>query len=290
MEKSASFWLAAAAAAREEDKSRTEEEFSNEASSASLRAITKPRLPGNYDIDIIVFAGGKPFPSNKMILSQQSEYFKAAFQEDQFRNENTDKSAPISNINLPTIPCEYFSILLSGMHTAGNFKSFLNTQNIYQVLLYSQLLQIPACVSQSREFLTELYINGQKHKDSIDPECTISSHTEKPSAYQQDKSFIESQIPTFNQKFGATKIIKPIPNRLLNTSNPIIENIPSINTISSTDLSNFWKPWIQQYQESLRQPISTRELLQISPFHLIQQEEKFSKRECLSKTTTSILL
>ena len=149
MEKSASFWLAAVAAARGEDKSPTDEEFYNEASSASLRAISMPRLPGNYEIDIIVFAGGKPFPSNKMMLSQQSEYFNAAFQESQFRTDNTDKPSQISNINLPTIPCEYFSILLSGMHNAGNFKSLLNTDNVYQVLLYSQLLQIPACVSQS---------------------------------------------------------------------------------------------------------------------------------------------
>lgn len=275
MEKSASFWLAAAAAARGEDKRRTDDkEFSNEVSSASLRAISKPRLPGNYEIDIIVFAGGKPFPSNKMMLSQQSEYFKATFLESQFRTENTDKPSQISNINLPTIPCEYFSILLSGMNNAGNFKSLLNTDNVYQVLLYSQLLQIPACVSQSREFLTELYINGRKRKDAVDPECSIACHTEKPSTYQQDRSFNESHIPPFDQKFGATKIIKPIPNRFLNTSNPIIKNIPLINSISSTDLSNFWKPWIQQYQDSLRQPISTLEPPQISPFHLIQQEEK----------------
>ena len=268
MDKSASFWLAAAAAARE-DKINTNADYSNDTATASQTAFPRSRLPGNNEIDIIIFAGGRPFPSNKAILSQHSEYFKATLQESLYKSCSSEKNAQISNINLPTIPHEYFAILLSGIHSPGNFKELLNAENIYQVLLYSQLLQIPTCVSQSREFLTELYVNERKLNKSVYPVSSITSISDKSSTYLPEKLFHEHTLQSSPQKLGATKVIKPIPR-----PPPLMENPHALNHLSSADLSNFWKPWIQQYQETLRLPLNIRGLPHLIPLQALQEEER----------------
>ena len=129
-------------------------------------------------VNVVIHAGGKPFPSNKALLSTYSGYFKSVL------NETS------TTINLPTIPHEYFSILLAGMQTGGNFESLLNVTNVYQVLLYAQLLQIPTAISNCRNFISKLYLASMNliQEPQLTPAAT--------QLYQPQP-----------------KVIKPIPNK-----------------------------------------------------------------------------
>ena len=93
-------------------------------------------------IDIVIHVEGKTFPANKAVLSQHSGYFR------------TILTASTTSLILPTVPAEYFTVLLASM-TSTNGHNFLEiTQaNVYQLLLYGQLLQMPAVVLQCKAYI-----------------------------------------------------------------------------------------------------------------------------------------
>ena len=63
------------------------------------------------------------------------------------------------------------SLLLNGMHCAGSFESFLTLSNVNHVLFYAHLLQIPAAVSQCRNFVfAKLYKDISRIKSQIERE------------------------------------------------------------------------------------------------------------------------
>ena len=51
-------------------------------------------------IDVVVHVEGKTFPANKTLLSQHSGYFRAVL------------SQSTTSLILPTVPAEYFTLLL----------------------------------------------------------------------------------------------------------------------------------------------------------------------------------
>ena len=94
---------------------------------------------------VVVNAGGKQFPAPRIVLTSYSGYFRSVL------------AGGTGNIDLPTVPSEYFSILLAGMQMGGTFDGLLTISNVYQILLYSQLLQIPLAVASCRNFISIVY-------------------------------------------------------------------------------------------------------------------------------------
>ncbi|XP_040579180.1 uncharacterized protein [Lepeophtheirus salmonis] len=100
----------------------------------------EPSLSSSKWFDIIISAGGRPFPANKTILIQNSDYFKSILSAESNRDY----------LSLPNIPQDIFSILLSGMYSGS---LALNSGNAYQVLFYAQLLQMTPAILQCKNFL-----------------------------------------------------------------------------------------------------------------------------------------
>ena len=80
------------------------------------------------------------YPANKSVLSQHSGYFRTVL------------SANTTSLILPTVPAEYFALLLASM-TSSTGTLEINETNVYQLLLYGQLLQMPAVVIQCKAYI-----------------------------------------------------------------------------------------------------------------------------------------
>ena len=91
-------------------------------------------------IDVVLHVEGKTFPANKSVLSQHSGYFRTVL------SPNT------TSLVLPTVPAEYFALLLASM-TSSTGTLEINETNVYQLLLYGQLLQMPAVVIQCKAYI-----------------------------------------------------------------------------------------------------------------------------------------
>jgi hypothetical protein len=74
------------------------------------------------------------------VLSQHSGYFRTVL------------SANTTSLILPTVPAEYFALLLASM-TSSTGTLEINETNVYQLLLYGQLLQMPAVVIQCKAYI-----------------------------------------------------------------------------------------------------------------------------------------
>ena len=254
MENTSSFWIAAAAAAAAvEDQDISQEERQANVKSVFPSSPLTKRFSSNNDVDIIISAGGKVFPARKATLSHQSQYFKSALDESVVTGR-----PPIHNINLPTIPHEYFSILLAGMNTNGNYTPLLTTENVYQVLLYSQLLQIPNSISQCREFIADLYLSDRRLRNPLIPNMSIDKHRVKSNENNARDVFDVHTAPSCSQAMSSGKIIKPIPNRISRGTSQIYEETGGLNSMSHGDLNDLWKPWIQHYHQRLCFPSTIR--------------------------------
>ena len=89
--------------------------------------------------DTIVTVSGRPFPVKRSLLSKNSGYFRTILL------EPISSSSPVTYLNLAgLIPAEYFAILLKAMSEGpASLSADLDRSNVYQVLLYAQLLQMP---------------------------------------------------------------------------------------------------------------------------------------------------
>ena len=249
----------------------------NNNTTSSLPGSSSERgLRPDNNVDIIVCAGGKAFPSNKDLLSNQSEYFNNVLNENGVSNMQ-----PPNNINLPTIPHDYFAILLAGMHSRGNFRSYLNKENVYQVLLYSQLLQIPNAMSQCREFITDQYLNarslGNMHinPSSIDNVVTAHSNEDvcKTIFSATSKPCADNSVSPYMQTFNRHKIVKPIPNRIPRGAPQTIEEGGNLNWNATADLNDVWKTWFQQYHQRLLMLSNSQQQSNIIPFLPLNNED-----------------
>ena len=92
-------------------------------------------------IDIVLHVDGKTFPANKSVLSQHSGYFRTVL------SHNT------TSLVLPTVPADYFALLLASMTSSNTLMLEINETNVYQLLLYGQLLQMPAVVIQCKAYI-----------------------------------------------------------------------------------------------------------------------------------------
>ena len=85
---------------------------------------------------------GKPYPANKALLMQHSGYFRTVL------------SPSMTSLVLPTVPSEVFGLLWTSM--ASNSVLNINEANVYQLLLYGQLLQMPGVILQCKAYLANL--------------------------------------------------------------------------------------------------------------------------------------
>ena len=97
----------------------------------------------------MIHVDGKPFPANKSLLMQHSGYFRTVL------------TPTTTTLVLPTVPAEIFSLLWTSM--ASNSGLNLTETNVYQLLLYGQLLQMPTVVLQCKAYLTSLQQQQQQH-------------------------------------------------------------------------------------------------------------------------------
>jgi hypothetical protein len=141
------------------------------------------------------------------------------------------------------------------MNTNGNYKLLLTTENVYQVLLYSQLLQIPNAISQCREFIADLYLSDRRLRNSLIPNKLGVKSNENDAI----PVFDVHTTPSCSQTMSSGNIIKPIPNRISRGTAQIYEETGSLNSMSHGDLNDLWKPWIQQYHQRLCFPSNIRE-------------------------------
>lgn len=124
-------------------------------------------------IDIIIHVEGKTFPCNKALLTQHSGYFRTVL------------SPTTTSLILPTVPAEYFTLLLASMSSTLE----VNEGNVYQLLLYGQLLQMPAVVLQCKAYLANQALN-------------VSA---------------ELMLPSSSRSVSNT-VVRPVPNKLQNTT------------------------------------------------------------------------
>ena len=97
----------------------------------------------------MIHVDGKPFPANKSLLMQHSGYFRTVL------------TPTTTTLVLPTVPADIFSLLWTSM--ASNSGLNLTETNVYQLLLYGQLLQMPTVVLQCKAYLTSLQQQQQQH-------------------------------------------------------------------------------------------------------------------------------
>lgn len=125
-------------------------------------------------IDIVIHVEGKTFPANKSLLTQHSGYFRTVL------------SPTTTSLILPTVPADYFTLLLASM--TSNLE--VNDGNVYQLLLYGQLLQMPAVVLQCKAYIANQALNVSELMLQQQPSRSIISNT----------------------------VIRPVPNKLQNTT------------------------------------------------------------------------
>ena len=136
-------------------------------------------------MDVIVTAGGTPFPCNKTALIAASGYFAHQLQ---LATPTTSGHTPLT-LDLPTVPAMVFKSLLLYIYT-GHLE--VDTSNVYQLFWYSQMLQIPGAVLKCSQFISDK-INSTSREENKTSENIIESKAE--------------QTPTDQSK---TTIIKPI--------------------------------------------------------------------------------
>ena len=139
-------------------------------------------------IDIVIHVDGKTFPANKSVLSQHSGYFRTVL------------SPSTTSLILPTVPADYFAILLASMSSGID----INEANVYQLLLYGQLLQMPAVVLQCKAFIA--------NRTSA---AIITSASDLQMPQQQPPRSLSSTV------------VRPIPNKIQPQQQP-----------------QLWKPWL----------------------------------------------
>lgn len=164
-------------------------------------------------LDIIINVDGRAFPAHRAVLAEHSGYFKSVL---------ASTSEP--SLTLPTVPPDTFALLLSEMYS-GVLN--LTASNVYQVLLYAQLLQMPSAVLQCKSFLQTL-----------------------PSPY-----FGGNLPSTSSNEPSSSKILRPIPSKrplLPSSPSPFQGKLPPLFDAKSSFSST---PW-QLYQRSLIQSSS----------------------------------
>ena len=91
---------------------------------------------------------------------------------------------------LPTVPADIFSILWTSM--ASNSGLNLTETNVYQLLLYGQLLQMPAVVLQCKAYLTSLQQQVQQPQQPLRPPITSTIVRPIPNKIQLWKPWMYS--------------------------------------------------------------------------------------------------
>lgn len=119
-------------------------------------------------IDVVIHVDGKTFPANKSVLSQHSGYFRTVL------SPNT------TSLVLPTVPADFFALLLTSM-TSNHLE--INEGNVYQLLLYGQLLQMPSVIIQCK-------------------------------AYIANQALTSSQDFNLNNRNVSSTVVRPIPNKI----------------------------------------------------------------------------
>ena len=146
-------------------------------------------------IDIVIHADGKTFPANKSVLCQHSGYFRAVLSPD------------TTSLILPTVPADYFALLLSAM-ASNNLD--INDSNVYQLLLYGQLLQMPLVILQCKAYIANLTLNSYGAASS---------------------TFL---APSTSGRAVSSTIVRPIPNKINQQPPPAaVAAAPAL-----------WKPWL----------------------------------------------
>ena len=105
-----------------------------------------------YSTTTLLLSLGKPYPANKALLMQHSGYFRTVL------------SPSMTSLVLPTVPSEVFGLLWTSM--ASNSVLNINEANVYQLLLYGQLLQMPGVILQCKAYLANL---GQQQQPQEQP-------------------------------------------------------------------------------------------------------------------------
>jgi hypothetical protein len=162
------------------------------------------------NIDIIIHVGGRAFPANKVVLMQHSGYFRSVL------------SATSTSLILPTVPPDYFAILLAAMcSNNASLVPTLTSENVYQLLLYGQLLQMPAIVLQCKAYISTTAAAAAKS-----PLILAASEAAATLTRQVSSTATAAEAVT-----TSSHVLRPIPNKV---EPPLL-----------------WKPWL--YPASLYQ-------------------------------------
>ncbi len=103
--------------------------------------------------DLVVYVCGRPFPANRSLMASASPYFAALLA----------ASPGEQHLALPSfIPPDVFAILLADIHSGGSLTLALTADNVRQVMLYAQILHLPAAVQACKEF-----VEGEQQRRSI---------------------------------------------------------------------------------------------------------------------------
>ena len=163
----------------------------------------------NLTMDMIVTAGGTPIPCNKSALVACSGYFSS-----QMGNNDTN------NLDLPTVPADIFKSLLLYIYS-GHLD--VNSDNVYQIFWYSQMLQIPSAVLKCSQFISSKLIMSPNNTPSSSSSTSIPSVTTSSEA--------------------KTTVIKPIPRPGV----PLLSLTNSYHQYLRPHLASFYSDWFLRY-------------------------------------------
>ena len=172
----------------------------NSASASDSWRLISAATSSNHNFDIIIYVEGKAFPASREVLCRHSGYFRTVL-------------GPTStSLSLPSVPAEYFGILLASLYT-NCMTLGLSDDNVYQVMLYGQLLQMPAVVLKCNAYIANMSNSESKEEKKADSEDETGQ-----------------------------KIVRPIPNKPTSTALPLLRP-PAFPRLDNP----LWKPWQTLY-------------------------------------------
>ena len=184
------------------------------------------------EMDLILEVDDSIFPANALVLSAHSGYFRQAI----------SQLIPGQNrLRVPSvIPSDYFGLLISAMYHPQGVLNFLNSENVYQILLYAQLLEMPVATEQCRSFLAL----------TSRPQKTLATLASDLASHKPDLSPEEVPRVTTNLKPDPTLEIVPQEAPRKPETPLLVRPIASrLNFLGSSTSASFFKPNYSPYAD-----------------------------------------
>ena len=181
----------------------------------------------SVNMDLIVTAGGTPFPCNKTALVAASGYFAHQLQ----LTTPTTSPAPLT-LDLPSVPADVFKSLLLYIYT-GHLE--VDTGNVYQLFWYSQMLQIPGAVLKCSQFISDKINATSRDENNSTKNIAEQSKTEHTSTDQ-----------------SKTTIIKPIARPGVPLMSLTANSLSYHQQFLRPHLASFYSDWFLRYTSLTR--------------------------------------